>query len=377
MRRMTMEQVTIAEIPTRRDRAQQQSEGSSGQGEFVIGVDLVLATRPNATTGIERYALNLFAALRDIAPGSIAFVDRSTSLIDGPDVVRVRGGFPGWMSLPAMPAFRQRKPDILLSPAFPPSPLMLATGIPVARIIHDDFPWTRTKKLNVRGRALFKHFEKLAAPRYHAVYAPTDLMARSLSTILRREVGTIGNAPGIDLAKAPEPRTRQQQVIAVGTIEPRKNYEALLGALAHLPVDWTGAVVGRNGWGPIAADWDTHVARNAGRLAWHGHASDEALLALYRESACFVSMSFAEGFNMPLVEAGSLGLPVVVSDIEIHRSVAPPWARFVPLSASPEALAQALLEAAALTITPSAIEAYRRTFSWDNIARELRSRLLP
>lgn len=344
---------------------------------MAIGVDMVLATRPKATTGIERYALNLFEALRKVAPDTIAFVDSSTKLVDGPGVVRVKGGFPGWLSLPVTGAFRRHRPDVLLCPAFPPGPLMLGAGVPVARIIHDDFPWTRTSALNVRGRALFKHFETLAAPHYQAIFAPTQLMASSLATILGRQVATIGNAPGIDLSRAPEPGAQARQVIAVGTIEPRKNYEALVAALAHLPGEWNAAVVGRKGWGPIAGEWDARIEQSSGRLAWHGHASDESLLALYRQSSCFVSMSLAEGFNMPLVEAGSLGLPVVVSDIEIHRSVAPPWARFVPLSATPEMLAQAIREASAVSIPPADIEAYRRTFSWDTIARDIRSRLLP
>ncbi len=344
---------------------------------MAIGVDLVLATRPNATTGIERYALNLFAALRKIAPDTVGFIDESSSVIDGPGLIRVKGGFAGWMSLPLQGAFRAQAVDILLCPAFPPSAMALARGIPVARIIHDDFPWTRTQALNLRGRVLFKHLEALFAPRYAHIYAPTALMSRNLSAILRRPVETIGNAPGLDLTKAPAVTTRRRQFIAVGTIEPRKNYEAPLAALHHLPDDWTAAVVGRKGWGPVADAWDDQVRRSGARLQWHGHASDEQLLALYQQSACFVSMSFAEGFNMPLVEAGSLGLPVVVSDIEIHRSVAPPWARFVPLTATPDMLAQAVSEAAAIPIAPDAIEAYRRTFSWEGIAREVRSRLQP
>lgn len=343
---------------------------------MAIGVDLVLATRPNATTGIERYALNLFAALRKIDPQAVAFVDGSTSLVDGPGVVRVKGGFAGWLALPLTGAFRRHRPEVLLCPAFPPSPLMPVSRVPVARIIHDDFPWTRTATLNAKGRALFKHFETLAAPYYKAIYAPTGLMARNLSAILGREVATIGNAPGIDLSQAPEPLARRPQVVAVGTIEPRKNYAALAAALAHLPPDWSVAVVGRRGWGPIAAEWDGHVAASGGRLAWHGHASDESLLALYQQSACFVSMSLAEGFNMPLVEAGSLGLPVVVSDIEIHRAVAPPWARFVPLAASPQTLAATIVKAAASPIAADAVAAYRRTFSWDHIAGEIKNRLL-
>lgn len=344
---------------------------------MAIGVDLVLATRPNATTGIERYALNLFAALREIAPDTVGFIDETSRVIDGPGLVRVKGGFAGWMSLPLQSGFREQAVDILLCPAFPPSPVALAKGIPVARIIHDDFPWTRTQALNLRGRVLFKHLEAMFAPRYKHIYAPTALMSGNLSAILRRPVETIGNAPGLDLAKAPEATTRRRQFIAVGTIEPRKNYEALLAALHHLPDDWTAAVVGRKGWGPVAEAWDDQVRRSGARLKWHGHASDEELLALYQQSACFVSMSLAEGFNMPLVEAGSLGLPVVVSDIEIHRSVAPPWARFVPLTASPQMLAQAMEEAAAIAIAPAAVEAYRRTFSWEGIAREVRSRLQP
>ncbi len=342
-----------------------------------IAVDLVLATRPKASTGIERYALNLFEALGSIAPGTIGFVDDASSLPQAPNLIRVKGGFKGWLSLPTTAAFRQHKIGTLLCPAFPPSPLVVASKLPVARIIHDDFPWTRGHAMNLRGRMLFRHFEGLAAPRYASIFAPTDLMAQSLTQILRRDVGTIGNAPGIDLSKAPPQATRKPQVVAVGTIEPRKNYEALVAAQRHLPPDWSVAVVGRNGWGPIAEAWDGHVAAAQGRLAWHGHASDETLLGLYRESSCFVSMSLAEGFNMPLVEAGSLGLPVVCSDIEIHRSVAPPWARFVPLSIAPEELARIVTETAQTPPDAAAVETYRNTFSWGSIARNIKNRIAP
>jgi glycosyltransferase involved in cell wall biosynthesis len=344
---------------------------------MAIGVDLVLATRPNATTGIERYALNLFSALREMAPDAIGYIDQSSDVIDGPGLIRVKGGFSGWLTLPGQSAFRTGRSDILLCPAFPPSPLVLAKGIPVARIIHDDFPWTRTKALNLRGRMLFKHFEALFAPRYRHVFAPTEMMARNLTAILKRPVAPIGNAPGLDLTKAPAVTARRPQFIAVGTIEPRKNYEAPLAALDRLPPEWTAAVVGRKGWGPVAEAWDEQLRRTGSRLTWHGHASNEDLLALYQQSSCFVSMSFAEGFNMPLVEAGSLGLPVVASDIEIHRSVAPPWARFVPLDATPDTLAQTITQAAAIPIAPGDAEAYRRKFSWGHIATEVRSRLQP
>jgi hypothetical protein len=104
-----------------------------------IAVDLVLATRPKASTGIERYALNLFEALGSIAPDTIGFVDDASSLPEAPNLIRVKGGFKGWLSLPTTAAFHQRKIGTLLCPAFPPSPLVVASKLPVARIIHDDF----------------------------------------------------------------------------------------------------------------------------------------------------------------------------------------------------------------------------------------------
>jgi glycosyltransferase involved in cell wall biosynthesis len=75
-------------------------------------------------------------------------------------------------------------------------------------------------------------------------------MADSLSAILHRPVGTIGNAPGIDLSLAPASDRGKAQIIAVGTIEPRKNYDAVLDLAEALPAPWRVQIVGRRGWGP-------------------------------------------------------------------------------------------------------------------------------
>ncbi|PTR09770.1 glycosyltransferase involved in cell wall biosynthesis [Novosphingobium sp. GV055] len=347
----------------------------AGKLTVAIAVDLVLATRPNASTGIERYAINLFKAMREHAPDTVAFVDRRSTVLDGPNVIAVDGGFRGWLALPRSRAFRDVDCDALVCPAFPPSPLALLGKAPVFRIIHDDFPWTRGEAMNLRGRFLFKHCEAAMARRYGDVMAPTTLMADSLSAILHRPVGTIGNAPGIDLSLAPAPDRGQAQIIAVGTIEPRKNYDAVLDLAEALPAPWRVQIVGRRGWGPIAETWDSRLARHEARVEWHGHASDAALLGLYQSADCFVSMSLAEGFNMPLVEAASLGLPVVCSDIEIHRRVAPPWARFAPLSISAADLAAIVREAAATPPSAQDVARYAHAFSWGGIAQALIGRI--
>lgn len=50
--------------------------------------------------------------------------------------------------------------------------------------------------------------------------------------------------------------------------------------------------------------------------------SDEQLNELYNACDIFISPSLEEGFGYPIVEAMSCGLPLVLSDIPIHREIA-------------------------------------------------------
>jgi glycosyltransferase involved in cell wall biosynthesis len=109
--------------------------------------------------------------------------------------------------------------------------------------------------------------------------------------------------------------------LAVGTVQPRKNYERLMRALAGLP-DVQLVVAGGRGWleGPIYAAVESLGLRE--RVKFIGFAADEDLPALYTEARCLAFPSLYEGFGLPILEAMACGTPVLTSNVSSLVEVA-------------------------------------------------------
>ena len=122
--------------------------------------------------------------------------------------------------------------------------------------------------------------------------------------------------PGIDPRFRPDGERADlggPYVLAVGTLEPRKNLPALASAFALLRQrrpELTLAIAGLEGWEnrPLAAEG----------IRLLGYVSDDELARLYRGAAVFAYPSRFEGFGIPVVEALASGVPAVVSS---HRSL--------------------------------------------------------
>jgi glycosyltransferase involved in cell wall biosynthesis len=116
-------------------------------------------------------------------------------------------------------------------------------------------------------------------------------------------------------------------LLAVGTIEPRKNIKMLLQAFHQLKqrhsLSHKLVVTGKQGWDPLSfgkADLNDFI-QNSGEVIFTGYVSEAELSALYSASELFLFPSLYEGFGLPLLEAFAAGTPVMASDIPVHREI--------------------------------------------------------
>ncbi len=154
-------------------------------------------------------------------------------------------------------------------------------------------------------------------------------------------------------------------LLFVGRIEPRKDVETLLRALALAadmpPVLLAGAEQGQHGKRLRAIVAELHLEE---RVRFIGPQSDESLAQLYSTCAAVVLPSLREGFDLPLVEALRAGAPVIASDLAVHRELAADHARyFTPCN--PRRLVDAYRALGGNGSVPPALP------SWDDAAAQL------
>jgi glycosyltransferase involved in cell wall biosynthesis len=109
-------------------------------------------------------------------------------------------------------------------------------------------------------------------------------------------------------------------LLALGTIEPRKNHVRVIHAFERLvatnklPGDMVLAIVGQPGWRAQAVLDAISESHSASRIRLLGYVPDADISALLAATATAIYVSLYEGFGLPIVEAMAQGAAVVTSN---------------------------------------------------------------
>ncbi len=107
------------------------------------------------------------------------------------------------------------------------------------------------------------------------------------------------------------------QILAIGTLIPRKGHDLLMMALSRLfDLDWHLTIVGSETADPACAAQLRAMAGAfglEGKVTFAGVAVDAALETLWQSTDIFALATHYEGYGMAIAEALKRGLPVVVT----------------------------------------------------------------
>jgi glycosyltransferase involved in cell wall biosynthesis len=228
---------------------------------------------------------------------------------------------PWWHLLTARAA--NRECDIFLSSNSYLTAMFMR--IPAVPIVYDLTTFEPSMRPNRRSSVIERLTLGPAVRRSAALIAISHATEEALVKRFPRATGRtvvapLGVTPGLsdqldaaETAALPSPGF----VLAVGTLEPRKNLPRLVDAFRSLDEQLQRehplVVVGALGWetGPTLSA--LHSLGN--RATMLGYVSDAALAELYRRCAVFCYPSLGEGFGLPVLEAMAAGAAVLTSDL--------------------------------------------------------------
>ena len=218
--------------------------------------------------------------------------------------------------------------DAILYPYWPSPPFRRAGAPPAAVFVHDLAFRVRPGEVPWQQRLYFGAVLPPALRQSAAVLVPSEASRADLARLypiqgLAEKTHVI--TEGLPQASPPGPLPAQVEpgfILAVGSVEPRKNYPRLLAAYRQLrsrgavPFIIDGrpgvpqlVIAGRPGW--AYGDTLTRIRSEPG-VVYLGHVDEPTLAALYKSASVLAFPSLYEGFGLPLLEAMSHGVPAVI-----------------------------------------------------------------
>lgn len=348
--------------------------GASGSGAPRVLVDVSAIIRHDAQTGIQRVVRAVwselsrrsgsdFVALPVYATASHGYCYAPPDLLNPLErnfaarAVKVRKGdkFLGLdLSAHLLPKYRRQLRA------------WHGHGAEIHLVVYDLLPLQRPAWFTASAVNHFRKWIDVVAEEADQAICISNEVARQLAGRLENRRGRrrprIGRLQlGADIAasvpstglcdkviRAHEKMRFRPAVLMVGTVEPRKGYEAAIAAFDYLWRRRSDApdlvIVGKAGWKTEKLQTAIRSHPEFGRqLQWFDRMSDEALCLLYEASRGLLMASRGEGWGLPLVEAAMHRKFVLARDLPVFHEQGLPNVHYFT-DDSPEHLGNRLME---------------------------------
>lgn len=307
---------------------------------MIIGFDASMIDEFKA--GIGYYAFSLLKALaqEDGQNQYILYTNDSKKLLvlnlpQNFRIIEVNGAKPGlsWM-FKVWRRFKKDKIEVFISP----SNLFFGTVFPsTITVIHDLSQLKFPQFFSRKGNIIYKLQLKRLLNKEKLIIVPTQTVKNELIELnknVENKVLVLGegphewvflktNAQEVERVKA-KYNLPEKYFLSVSTLEPRKNYVNAIKGFELFSQDepeFKYLIAGKKGWfyDEILQTVKTNGLYN--KVIFLGYVPEEDLPVLYDLSKGCISLSFYEGFGLPLIESYWRGRPVLASDIPVFREV--------------------------------------------------------
>ena len=198
----------------------------------------------------------------------------------------------------------------------------------VVGLVHH--PMSSEPQLPQAERDAFAAIERRILPHLARIVVPSETVRSLLTSSLTLQPATVTVVtPGIaEAARSTGSGGRRCNLLAIGSLIPRKGHDTVLRALAALPdLDWTLTICGDSEIDPDHAAALRVMVQTAGlegRVVFAGACAAGRLEALWQAADIFVAGSCFEGYGMAVAEAVRRGLPLAVTNGAAATEVIPP-----------------------------------------------------
>jgi len=285
-------------------------------------------------TGVERYATEISLALKKIEKGIILLSPNRVlkeSYIEKFKIKKV--GICNnylWEQL-ELPLFLRRNKNSLLINLTNTAPIIYKNQITV---IHDlafiHNPGWYTKK----AALFFKWLVKRSALSSKHIITVSNFSKKEIEKYLNISSEKISVVPEaipsciVNLSRLDYPNNWGNYILAVSTLEPRKNLVNLIKAFLKLNLDGYRLLIVGSQNKIVFKETELGRLKLNDNIVFLGYVDDSTLVGLYKNAKLFTYISYYEGFGIPPLEALVCGCPVLASNSSSIPEVCGEYAKY-------------------------------------------------